>query len=316
MSVRGFALCLLITASSTAVPSPESSAVYPPQVPYLPGERFVYSVEYGFISAGEASLSVVGIDTLKGIPCYHVQSRAETNPTFSAFFRVNDRVDSYIDMFRLSSLKLAKRLREGKYRKDFEVEFDPLLPLAYYPEGDTLETYPNTQDVLSSLYYLRNQVLEVGKTIKIPHHDNRKDYPLEVRVLRKERIKVPAGKFICYVVEPFLKDVGIFKAKGKILIWLTADEKKMPVLVKTSIFIGSVNAKLERYEEGTPLKLESFSIEREDTVSDESPSGLHSGCIESIGTGGGEDEIPQQDAGPQEDKDLPVQGEEESGQGE
>jgi hypothetical protein len=275
---------LILAQAFAASPPADTSAVRPLPAPFHPGEKFVYSVEYGFISAGDASLSVVGIDTVRGIPCYHVQSRALSNPTFSTFFKVEDRVDSYIDMYRLTSLRLEKHLREGRYRKDLEVEFDPGKPLAYYAEGDTLETYPNTQDVLSSLYHLRTTELNVGKTIVIPHHDNKKNSPLEVKILRKENVSVPAGKFTCFVIEPFLKDVGIFKAKGKIQIWITADQRKMPVLVKASVLIGAVNAKLQYYELGTPFDIESF-------LRTEQPSPAGSG------TGGGEDEIPPQDSG-------------------
>jgi hypothetical protein len=269
--------CIMVLAEAFAASSPaDTSSLRPLPTPFLPGEKLVYSVEYGFISAGDASLSVAGIDTVRGIPCYHVQSRALSNPTFSTFFKVEDRVDSYIDMYRLTSLKLEKHLREGKYRKDIEVEFDPEKPLAYYAEGDTLETYPDTQDVLSSLYHLRTRELKVGKTIVIPHHDNRKNSPLEVKVLRKEKVSVPAGKFTCFVIEPFLKDVGIFKAKGKILIWITDDERRMPVLVKASVLIGTVNAKLQHYEFGAPFDVESFL-----RTGQEVPGGT--------GTGGGEE---------------------------
>jgi hypothetical protein len=208
---------------------------------------FTYSVEYGFITAGKASLSVVGIDTVSGIPAYHVRSRAESNPTFSTFFRVDDRVDSFVDIYRLASLRMEKHLREGSYRKDLEVDFDPVKPLAYYADGDTVEIVPGANDALSALYRLRTLDIAVGDVIEMPHHDNKKNYPLRVRVLRKERVRVPAGRFSCFVVEPYLKEEGIFKAKGKMNIYLTDDEHLMPVLVKTSVIIGSVNAKLEDY---------------------------------------------------------------------
>jgi hypothetical protein len=302
MRKRGLALSIItvlaVVKLSLASALPDSGVVRAQAVPYFPGEKFTYSVEYGFISAGKAHLTVLGVDSVRGIPCYHIQSKAWSNPTFSAFFRVDDQVDSFIDIFNLKSLLMVKHLREGKYKKDFMVEFDPFLPLAYYPDGDTLETAPNVQDALSSLYYLRGQEFGVGSVIAIPNHDNKKNYPVEVKITRKERVKVPAGKFTCYVVEPYLTDVGIFKAKGKIWIWLTADEKKIPVLVKTSVIIGSVSAKLEKYEEGTPLDLEAFTIGDEDTVQGCMTSDMINDTIEPLEIGGKKDEIPPQDAGP------------------
>jgi len=312
-------LCVLTAVGTSPASSPsDSGAVRLPRVPYSPGEKFTYSIEYGFITAAKAHMSVVGIDTIRGIPCYHIQSKAMTTPTFSTFFRVDDQIDSYINIFDLASMRLVKHLREGKYKKDFMVDFDAELPLAYYPDGDTLETAPNTQDVLSSLYYLRRQELSVGKKIAIPHHDNKKNYPLEVKVTRKERVKVPAGKFLCFVVEPDLKDVGIFKSRGKIWIWLTADARKIPVQVKTSVIIGSVSAKLEEYNEGTPFVFESPQV-----ADEESMSGCHqydavNDTTASVEIEGDqhEVEIPSQDAGSEENQDVPFQPEEEPGKSE
>lgn len=314
MIVWGIPFCLFaVTGSIAASAAPDTSALRPMPAPFQPGEKFVYSVEYGFIAAGEAALSVVGIDTVRGIPCYNVRSRAQSNPTFSTFFKVDDRVDSFIDIYRQRSLRFVKHLREGKYRKDLEMEFDPGKPLAYYPDGDTLETYPHTQDILSSLYYLRTKDLEVGRTIMIPHHDNKKNYPLEVKVLRRERVSVPAGKFTCYVVEPLLKDVGIFKAKGKIQIWITADERRMPVLVKTSVLVGSVSAKLESYETGRPVDFESFIITAKDSIRVDQPANGPGSFPEEAETGGGDHDVPPQDSGSRETRDLPHGQEEEPG---
>lgn len=266
MMIRGLSLTILLTAGMMSnAHSGDTTYVRPTPAPFGPGEVFTYSVEYGFINAGKAFLAVVGIDTLSGIPSYHVRSRAESNPTFSTFFRVDDRVDSFIDVYGLSTLRMEKHLREGSYRKDLEADFDTGKSLAYYADGDTVELIPDANDALGALYRLRTLELAVGKVIAIPSHDNKKNYPLEIRVLRKERIKVPAGRFSCYVLEPYLKDEGIFKAKGKMNIWVTDDERMMPVLVRTKVIIGSVNAKLEEYEFGTPIDPEEYLLVEADT---------------------------------------------------
>ena len=73
-------------------------------------------------------------------------------------------------------------------------------------------------------------------------------YDLDVRYLGKEVVDVPAGKFECIVVEPMLKEGGLFKSEGSIIIYLTNDEAKMPVRVKTKVIIGSINADLTSFE--------------------------------------------------------------------
>jgi len=86
--------------------------------------------------------------------------------------------------------------------------------------------------------------LEVGKSVYIENHADRKNYPLEIRVLGRERIKVPAGEFDCIKVEPILRAAGLFKNEGRLTIWMTDDEHKIPVLMKSKVVIGSISASL------------------------------------------------------------------------
>jgi hypothetical protein len=67
---------------------------------------------------------------------------------------------------------------------------------------------------------------------------------MEVKVLKRERIEVPAGKFDCILVEPVLKSEGVFQSKGSIFVWLTDDERRIPVLVKSKVPVGSISVSL------------------------------------------------------------------------
>ena len=77
------------------------------------GEKLVYSVRYGFIRAGEASLEIAGVEEVGGHPCYHVVSLARSNSFFDRIFRVRDRVESWMDRDFLFSRRFHKSLREG-----------------------------------------------------------------------------------------------------------------------------------------------------------------------------------------------------------
>jgi len=90
----------------------------------------------------------------------------------------------------------------------------------------------------------------VGEVMYVDNHSGRKIYPLAVKVERREQVEVPAGTFDCFVVEPMLQAGGLFKHEGRIWVWLTADQKKMPVLMKTKVIIGTVDAKLAKYRPG------------------------------------------------------------------
>jgi hypothetical protein len=68
-----------------------------------------------------------------------------------------------------------------------------------------------------------------------------------IRVLRRETVRTPAGAFHCVVVEPGMREEGIFIQKGrKLQIWLTDDERKVPVLMRVEVFFGHVTAELSK----------------------------------------------------------------------
>jgi hypothetical protein len=72
-----------------------------------------------------------------------------------------------------------------------------------------------------------------------------------VRVLRKEEVKVPAGKFNAVVIQPIIKSRGIFSEDGRAEIWLTDDDRRMMVQMKSSLSFGSLNLYLKSYTPGT-----------------------------------------------------------------
>ena len=198
-------------------------------------------------------MSVVGVERVDGHHCYKMVTTAKSNSVVSTFFKVRDRVESFMDVGGLYSRRFEKHLREGKYIKDEVVHLDQCARLAFYADGDTTEIRPGTQDALSSLYFVRTLDLEVGRLLAFPNHSGKKNYPMRVRVLGREKVKTPAGKFNCVVVEPRMKSEGIFKHRGRLTVWLTDDDKKMPVKMKSSVTIGSITAELIRWKQGRPL---------------------------------------------------------------
>jgi len=214
--------------------------------PFGVGERLKFEIKYGFISAGTATLGIPETVTERGYECYRVVSVAESNSFFSAFFRVRDVAESYLDTRELVPRRFEKRLREGDFRAHDVVLFDHDRHVALYPKrGDRLVPISvGAQDILSSLYYVRMMDLTVGRSTFIENHADRKNYPLEIKVLRKERVKVPVGRFDCLVVEPVMRGAGLFSHQGRLTVWLTDDAARIPVLMKSKIMVGSITAVL------------------------------------------------------------------------
>lgn len=226
-----------------------------------PGERLVFSVEYGIIKAGTATLSVTGPVDHQGLLAYTITAEANSNPAFSSFFEVRDINESLLDIVQLHSLTYMKSLQEGDYSNCEEMYFDQEAGYAYYPEEDDPELSeilipPHALDVLGAFYYARTQELVPGGDFSIDVHVDNDNYPLEVQVLERASIRTRAGTFDCIQLHPVLRGEGLFNQQGEIFIWVTDDERHMPVLMSASIVIGEITCMLEDYTTGTPIEVE------------------------------------------------------------
>jgi hypothetical protein len=165
-------------------------------------------------------------------------------------FKVRDRYETYLDKDALFPWRFEQHIREGKYSRDFSAFFDQRKGKAKTTEGE----YPipkNVNDILSAFYLVRTMdfsKMKINDKLNMQNFFQDKVYDLGVRYLGKETIEVPAGKFECIVIEPLVKEGGLFKNEGSIIIYMTNDEAKIPVRVRTKVIIGSINADLTSYE--------------------------------------------------------------------
>lgn len=211
--------------------------------PWGVGEKLTFSIRWGVITCGYAHMEVKEKIVLSGRDTYRIVTTVRSAAYFDPFFKVRDRIESYVDAEKLYTVRYEQSNREGSYKKDITIIYDHKHMVAY-ENGHKFEITEGIQDVLSSLYFLRTKELEVGKKFEFDVGTGKKNWPLEVEVIRKEKIKVPAGRFNTYVVVPKLREEGIFKAKGDLEVWLTADERKFPVKMRSKIEFGSITAVL------------------------------------------------------------------------
>jgi hypothetical protein len=195
-------------------------------------------------------MEVGPIRRVGGRPCFDIRTEAKSNSVFSKVYKVWDRSQTHLDAETILPLRYEKRQREGSYKKDVVIKFDRARDVATYADGVEVRIHPFAQDELSAFYYLRTIPIEPGREVFIESHTGRKNYPLKVIVHGRETVTVPAGTFDCWVVEPVVREEGIFTAKGRLTIWITDDERRMPVLMKTKIVVGSISASLVRFREG------------------------------------------------------------------
>ncbi len=228
-----------------------------PQTAFAPGETIRYVIKYGILPSGVATLQVHSTETVRGRTAYYLLSEARTNKTIDAFFKVRDKNESWMDTQSLASLRFRQSMREGKYMREVETEYDhPARRYTYRKRRKGKETVvegpipPFVQDVLSSLYFIRTRPLVVGQTYTLDANSGAVNWPLRVHVLRKEKIRVPAGVFQCLRLDPILAGEGIFQAKGKLLVWVTDDERRVPVLLRSKVAVGAFDAEMRDYVPG------------------------------------------------------------------
>ncbi len=214
---------------------------------YKIGERLVFELTWFGINAGWATLEIKESLNYEGKEVIRMVSTAQSNNFISAFYPVNDRTETFVDPQERYPYRFTIRQREGRYSSDKETIFDQKNNKAVFikdGKSQVFDVYPKVQDALSSFYYLRTLDLKVGVPVYIKIFDNGKNYEAKVEILRKEKIDTPIGSFNTICVKPVLKTEGIFQRKGEVHIWLTDDERKMPVMMKSSVKIGDIVATL------------------------------------------------------------------------
>ncbi len=211
----------------------------------------IFKIKYGFVSAGTASLKVGNYSFRDSISCLKISSLTRTNSVFDKIFKVRDNIESIWDKEKKISYRFTKKLREGTYRQK-RVHY-------YYPESNLSVYYKynlkkntktekkmnilnDTQDILSAFYKIRSMDLVVGKSVFVNVTADGRNYSAEVKIHKIEKVETIFGKINCFVIEPILKGEAIFKQTGKIRIWLTADEYKIPVKLQSKIIFGSFYA--------------------------------------------------------------------------
>lgn len=234
-----------------------ASAGPAPDLPFGPGERVALRITYAYLLAGRASLRVTSAEH-QGRPVLRFISEAKSQGFFAWLFgfRVDDRTVATWDPETGCSLGIEKRLREGRARRDQVVTIDPAAGTAEVRDpkiqGTYFEVGPCVLDVLSAFFTTRIRGVIETEPLLLPVFDNGRRYQLAVRLVGRQVLDLPPplGKKVrTVIVEPLLAEgTGLFVKKGRLLIWLTDDERRIPVRMRSKVAIGSVSADLEAYE--------------------------------------------------------------------
>lgn len=235
-----------VATTTAGDPRPDPSPAAPAR-PFSVGETLTYEVRFGPIALGRATMQVLGIETVRGVPAYHTRFQVRGG---NALYRVDDVYQSWIDTRNLASLRYWQDIDEGSYEPKRRYEIFPERR-AFVEEGKGEQpSVAMPLDEGSFLYWLRTIPLEVGKTYTVDRYFRPDRNPVTIRVLRRERIRVPAGEFNAIVVQPTIKTKGLFSEGGRAEVWFADDSTRAMLQMKSRLSIGSLSLHLRSMAKG------------------------------------------------------------------
>ena len=224
---------------------------------FNPNEKLRYQAYYNWnfvwVKAGYVDFSTQET-TYAGQPSYLLKAVGRTHSSHDHFYRVRDYYQSYVDKNTMKPIKYLRNTNQGGYTTYEELRFDHNAGKVASKKGKTKETAKDKEftvggcmhDVVSILYYVRNldfSKYEKGDKIPIQVFFEEKYYDLYVKYLGIETVKVKRqGKFRCHKVSPLLIAGDIFKETNRMVVWITDDENKIPVMIETPVRVGSIKA--------------------------------------------------------------------------
>ena len=243
----GLTLAVFLLANPSLFPQVKTS-------PFQPGERLTYDVTWSVFQAGTVSATLQ--KTLDGTKeDYTVITTAHSQGFVSLLFNVDNEFRSVFNPQTLCSEKISKKINEGRRRKQTEIVFDSQRKLAILDERDLNKPHDPpkhdenqipacVEDVVTAFYYLRGHNLQVGKPLQVALNDGSKSYDVTLDVQAQEMIQTPLGQRSALRVEPKVFS-GLFKRKGRMLIWFSNDEQRLPLRIKFVIAVGPITATLK-----------------------------------------------------------------------
>lgn len=270
----GLLLCLLAAlpiAETTSAPPHSGRSVPLSAAPFLAGEKLVFRVDWNppwylfflpSMEAGNVEVNLVGETQFQNKRALKITFTAHSSGTLVklAGFKIDDYYEFLTDPETLCTFSAIKKERQGKRKRDIEVVYLPETRQLHIKDLDVAaappmikrdrfidEVPPCVQDVLSALYSLRLKEIGSGMRIRSLVGDNDRFKEVESRVGKRETLETPSGKYDTWRLETFSLMGGLFKEGGQFKLWLTADNRKMPVQFEARVNLGKVTGRLTQF---------------------------------------------------------------------
>jgi hypothetical protein len=206
------------------------------------GERLRYDARFGILNIGGAELVVAGLDTIQGDSALHIRFIVDGR-VFT--YRLHNEWDSWIALDGFTSRRFVQDHDEGgrRYRNEYDIYPDS----GFYRQAGVDTVMPTSVlplDDAAFFYFVRTVPLEPGQRYEFDRYFKPDRNPVVLEVVGRDTVDVPAGRFDCLVVQPIIKGGGIFKEKADGRLWITNDERRLVVQIKSRFYFGSLTFRL------------------------------------------------------------------------
>ncbi|MDG1477391.1 MAG: DUF3108 domain-containing protein [Vicingaceae bacterium] len=259
MKLRNLILGAIATLAFFSFTKQETPQVEPEVIPtirninhnaFKAGEQLEYRLHYGIINAGTAKLEVRPMSQkIGGREVYHIVGSGKTKGAFDWVFKVRDTYETFLDVDGVFPWMFKRDVNEGGYKINQKYTFAQTKNKVDNGEGKSFETPHGVQDMLSAFYYARSidySKAKVGEVFTIWSFVDDELWPLKIRFLGKDKIKVGGDKYRALKFCPVVQEGRLFENEEDVAVWISDDNNKIPLLAQGKVLIGSVKMELSK----------------------------------------------------------------------
>ena len=219
---------------------------------FKPGEKLTYGVHYGWVNAGEAVVELKESSReIAGRKVWVATGKGRSLGAFNTFYKVDDHYETHFDAKGVFPYAFVRRVSEGGYNFTQDYVYNQYKGEVTTQKQQTHKVPASVQDMLSAFYYARTldfSHAKVGDIFTIETFLDDELWPLRMKYMGKETIKLRNGKYRCLKFQPVVQEGRVFKGNDDLNVWITDDGNRIPVLAQAKVLVGSIKMELSAYE--------------------------------------------------------------------
>jgi len=227
-----------------AGPSSAPTTAPTPAYPWAVGETLTYTAKLGMLSLGSGTLQVAGIDTVRGQEAFRFRFRLQGK---TIVYSLDDVLESFVGTRDLVSRRFVQDFVENG--KPIKRHYEIVADSGYFREEGKPGTQPAPADALDDaafFYFVRVTELKVGRTYSYDRYFRKEKNPVTIEVTKREKMELPDGREVdCLVLHPVIDTKGMFSKRSDTRIWLTDDERRLPVQIRSKFPFGTITLRMK-----------------------------------------------------------------------